>query len=79
MNTFSVSSEELQKHAYKESVRNLNAEFQRMGGKVASKSLKGGLKIQLSHQDDEYLESFRIKLLDALGILPPDTANASNI
>ena len=76
LKSFSVSSDLLQKHAYKENVRSLNAEFQRMGGKVASKSLKGGIKIQLSHPDDEYLESFRVKLFDALGILTDEEAEA---
>ena len=78
LKSFSVSSEVLQKHAYKENVRSLNAEFQRMGGKVASKSLKGGIKIQLSHPDEEYLEIFRVKLFDALGIfLPLITTNCA--
>ena len=68
-NSFKVSAELLQKNAAKASIRDLNAEFQRMGGKVIHKTSKKGPVFQLSHYDEEYLEQFRIRLLRELGVL----------
>jgi len=68
-NSFKVSAELLQKNAAKSSIRDLNAEFQRMGGQVIHKASKKGPVFQLSHQDEEYLEKFRVRLLRELGVM----------
>jgi len=67
--SFKVSAEVLQKNAMKASIRDLNAEFQRMGGKVIHKASKHGSVYLLSHPNDDYLEQFRIRLLKELGLL----------
>ncbi|MCK4236565.1 MAG: hypothetical protein KAX38_05565 [Candidatus Krumholzibacteria bacterium] len=68
-NSFKISAELLQNNAAKESIRDLNAEFQQKGGRVIHKTAKKGAVFQLSHYDDEYLEQFRIRLLRELGVL----------
>ncbi|MGA1821280.1 MAG: hypothetical protein ACMUIG_01985 [Thermoplasmatota archaeon] len=68
-NSFKVSAELLQRNAAKSSIRDLNAEFQRMGGKVIHKASKKGPVFQLSHQDEEYLEKFRVRLFKELGLM----------
>jgi hypothetical protein len=67
--SFKVSAEVLQKNATKASIRDLNAEFQRMGGKVIHKASKHGSVYMLSHPNDEYLEQFRIRLFKDLGLI----------
>lgn len=68
-NNFKVSAELLQKNAAKSSIRDLNAEFQRKGGKVIQKNSKKGTVFQLSHPDTQYLEKFRIRLFLELGLI----------
>jgi hypothetical protein len=67
--SFKVSAEVLQKNATKASIRDLNAEFQRMGGKVIHKASKHGSIYLLSHPNDEYLEQFRVRLYRELGLI----------
>lgn len=68
-NSFKISAELLQKNAAKSSIRDLNAEFQRMGGNVIHKASKKGAVFQLSHLDEEYLETFRVRLFKELGLM----------
>lgn len=68
-NNFKLSAEILQKNATKSSVRDLNAEFQRMGGKVIYKASPKGDTYQLSHPDEVYLEEFRVRLFRELGLI----------
>ena len=68
-NNFKISADLLQKNAAKSSIRDLNAEFQRKGGKVIQKNSKKGTVFQLSHPDAEYLEKFRIRLFLELGLM----------
>ncbi len=68
-NSFTVEVEHLQKYAYKESVRDLNAQFQRMGGHVTFKHSKAGHKVKLSHPDTDYLEKFKTALFREIGLL----------
>jgi hypothetical protein len=67
--SFKISAEILQKNAAKASIRDLNAEFQQMGGKVIHKTSKKGDNYQLSHQDEAYLEQFRVRLFKELGLI----------
>lgn len=67
--SFKITADILLKNAAKSSVRDLNAEFQRMGGKVIHKSSKHGSVYLLSHPDDAYLEQFRIRLFKELGLI----------
>jgi len=66
---FKVSAELLQKNAMKASIRDLNAEFQRKGGKVIHRSSKKGSVFLLSHPDPKYLEEFRVRLFIELGLM----------
>ncbi|HHD16010.1 MAG TPA: hypothetical protein ENK47_04815 [Euryarchaeota archaeon] len=66
---FKISAELLQKNATKVSIRDLNAEFQMKGGEVIYKTSKKGDTYLLSHPDEEYLESFRLRLFKELGLI----------
>ncbi len=72
--SFKISAEILQKNAAKASIRDLNAEFQQMGGKVIHKTSKKGDNYQLSHQDEAYLEQFRVRLFRELGLIDEKAA-----
>jgi len=69
-NSFKVPAEVLKKNVMREDIRNLNAEFQKMGGVVQYRSTRKGGVFLLSHPDPEYLQNFRVRLLYALDILP---------
>jgi hypothetical protein len=72
--SFKISAEILQKNAAKASIRDLNAEFQQMGGKVIHKTSKKGDNYQLSHYDEAYLEQFRVRLFKELGLIDEKAA-----
>lgn len=63
-----LSAEVLFRNANKVSVRDLNAEFQRMGGQVIHKNSKHGSIYLLFHSNESYLEQFRIRLFKELGL-----------
>jgi len=63
---FTLDVNLLQKYANKDTVRNLNADFQRSGGKVAFKSTTTGYKARLSHPDSDYLGEFQENLMKEL-------------
>ncbi len=68
-NSFKVSAEVLQRNSMKASIRDLNAEFQMKGGNVIYKTSKKGDTYMLTHPDEAYLETFRIRLLKELGLI----------
>jgi len=66
--SITIPAKLLQDSAHKESVRNLNALFQKMGGKVVFKTVKGETKVRLVHPNPDFLEDFQIKLYKELGL-----------